>query len=118
MNTYSVYILTNKSRTLYVGVTNDLERRVRQHKRKEIKGFTAQYNVTQLAFYESFANVNEAIAAEKRIKGWTRIKKVRLIEERNPEWVDLAADWYSHSVSPSVQPQTLDVILSAAKDLP
>ena len=94
MNTYYVYIMTNRSRTLYVGVTNDLECRVRQHKLKRTPGFTARYNVTQLAFYDSFANVWEAIEAEKRIKGWTRIKKLQLVETQNPGWIDIAADWF------------------------
>ncbi len=94
MNTYYVYIMTNKSRTLYVGMTSNLEWRVRQHKTKQIAGFTSKYNVTRLAFYESFPTALDAIAAEKRIKGWTRIKKLALIESKNPDWVDLATDWF------------------------
>ena len=85
--------MSNQSRTLYIGVTNDLEHRVRQHKSKLVAGFTAKYNVTQLLYYEEFADVNEAIAWEKRLKGWTRAKKVALIEKDNPRWKDLAADW-------------------------
>ena len=87
------YIMSNQSRTLYIGVTNDLEHRVRQHRSKTIAGFTARYNVTQLVFYEEFADVNEAIGWEKRLKGWTRAKKVALIDERNPRWEDLANGW-------------------------
>jgi predicted GIY-YIG superfamily endonuclease len=75
--------MSSHNRTLYAGVTNDLERRVAEHKTAVI-GFCAQYNVRRLVWYESFTNVNEAIAAEKRIKGWTRAKKVALIEEMNP----------------------------------
>jgi putative endonuclease len=90
MNYYHVYIMTNQSRTLYTGVTNNLEQRVAQHKSKQIPGFTAKYNITQLVYHESFTNINEAIAAEKRIKGWTRAKKIALIESQNPLWEDLA----------------------------
>src|SRR6266550_1432942 len=95
MKRYYVYIMTNQSRTLYIGVTNDLEHRVRQHRSRSIAGFTAKYHVTQLAWYEEFTNVNEAIACEKRLKGWTRAKKITLIEERNSRWEDLAADWFT-----------------------
>jgi putative endonuclease len=85
--------MSNQSRTLYVGVTNDLEHRVRQHRSKKIAGFTARYNCTWLVFYESFSNVNEAIECEKRIKGWTRAKKLALIHETNPQFEDLANGW-------------------------
>ena len=72
---YYVYIMTNPSRTLYVGVTNDLERRVNQHRLKEIPGFTAKYNITQLLYYEETSDILVAIAREKTIKGWLRAKK-------------------------------------------
>ena len=81
--------MTNRSRTLYVGVTNDLERRVYQHKLKQIPGFTAKYNIAQLAYYEETNDVLTAIAREKTIKGWLRAKKIALIESVNPEWQDL-----------------------------
>src|SRR5690242_4529961 len=90
MKQYHVYMMSNKSRTLYTGVTSDLENRVRQHKSGAVPGFTAKYHVSMLVWYESFTNVNEAIAAEKRIKGWTRAKKIALIEKMNPLWEDLA----------------------------
>jgi putative endonuclease len=93
MNAYYTYILSNQSRTLYVGVTNDLERRVRQHRSKGIPGFTAKYNVTELVFYESTNDVKVAIAREKQIKGWTRAKKIALIETINPRWEDLSVSW-------------------------
>ena len=93
MRCYYVYIMTNQSRTLYTGVTNDLERRVAEHKARRGEGFTAKYNCTQLAFYEEFPNVNDAIAAEKKIKGWTRAKKIALIESKNPHWDDLSGAW-------------------------
>ena len=87
---YYVYILTNQSRTLYVGMTNDLPTRIAQHKSKKVHGFTSRYNVTQLVFYEEFGQVWEAIACEKRIKGWTRAKKIALIESHNPQWEELS----------------------------
>jgi putative endonuclease len=92
---YYVYIMTNHSRTLYVGVTNDLTRRVQEHKSKLIPGFTAKYNITQLVYFETTQDVRSAIAREKQIKGWLRAKKIALVEATNPEWRDLSADWYT-----------------------
>jgi putative endonuclease len=89
-----VYILTNRSRTLYTGVTNNLVRRVYEHKQKLVRGFTEKYNIHQLVFYEETSDVNAAIAREKQIKGWTRAKKIALIESMNPEWRDLGNGWY------------------------
>jgi putative endonuclease len=86
---YYVYILASKSRVLYVGVTNDLERRLSEHKAKHVAGFSATYNCDRLVWFETFTNVNEAIAAEKRIKGWRREKKLALIAERNPAFTEL-----------------------------
>ena len=94
MKYYFVYIMTNKSRTLYTGVTNNLERRVWEHKNKAIPGFTAKYNITKLVYYEEGTQVSEAIAREKQIKGWLRARKIALIESMNPEWRDLSDDWY------------------------
>ena len=90
MKTYYVYILASRSDVLYIGVTNDLERRLHQHKTKRFPGFSAQYNCDRLVWYESFANVNEAIACEKRLKGWRREKKLALIAEVNPTMADLS----------------------------
>lgn len=95
MKYYYVYIMTNKSRTLYTGVTNNLERRVGEHKSKAIPGFTSKYNITKLVYYEEGSDINVAIAREKQIKGWLRAKKIALIESTNPEWRDLSEDWYS-----------------------
>lgn len=89
MRTFYVYILASNSRVRYVGVTNDLELRVRQHRQKLIPGFTSKYNIDQLVWYETFNDVAEAIAMEKRIKGWTRAKKIALLEATNPLWLDL-----------------------------
>jgi putative endonuclease len=86
---YYVYILFNQSRTLYVGVTNDLLRRMMEHRDKLIPGFTAKYNITQLAYYEVHHEAFTAIEREKTIKGWRRSKKIALIESMNPHWDDL-----------------------------
>ena len=94
---YYVYILTNKSGTLYTGVTNDLERRVRQHKDRAVPGFTARYRIDRLVYYERFNDVHQAIEWEKRIKGWVRAKKIALIESLNPKWDDLSAGWYEET---------------------
>jgi putative endonuclease len=90
---YFVYILSSKSRRIYTGVTNDLFRRVLQHKRGEIEGFTQRYKVNRLVYYEQFRYVGNAIHREKQIKGWLRVKKVALIERDNPTWDDLAEEW-------------------------
>ncbi len=88
---YYVYILANKSNTvIYTGITNDLNRRLCEHKNKLIEGFTSKYNVNKLVYYCFFANVNDAIAFEKRVKGWRRSKKNELIESLNPNWEDLS----------------------------
>lgn len=93
MKTYYVYILTNKSYTLYTGVTNDLNRRTLEHQLKERKNsFTAKYNINKLVYFEEFSNPEDAIAAEKKVKGWTRKKKIALIKSANPEFKDLFND--------------------------
>lgn len=93
MNQYYVYIMTNKSKTLYTGVTNNLNRRVYEHKNKLLPGFTAKYNITKLVYYEIFNDINQAISREKQIKGWLRQKKIDLIESLNSEWNDLSEGW-------------------------
>jgi putative endonuclease len=93
MKNYYVYIMTNKSRTLYVGMTNNLERRVSEHKQKFIEGFTKRYNITLLVYYEAYSDVRDAIAREKQVKDWRREKKIALIESLNPTWRDLSEDW-------------------------
>jgi len=87
---YFVYILASKSRTLHIGITNDLHRRLYEHKHGLIKGFTAKYNVNRLVYYEYTEDVNAAITREKELKGWLRAKKIGLIEEINPAWDDLS----------------------------
>ncbi len=93
MKTYYVYILASKSRTLYTGVTNNLERRVVQHRSKLHEGFTARYNINRLVYYEAFSDIREAISREKQIKGWGRMKKITLIESVNRDWKDLSDGW-------------------------
>jgi putative endonuclease len=87
---YYVYIMTNKiNSSLYTGVTNDLKRRVFEHKNKLLEGFTKKYNVDKLVFYEAYDDINSAISREKQIKSGPRAKKVKLIEEMNSKWSDL-----------------------------
>lgn len=95
MREYNFFVYLMASRwngTLYCGVTNDLLRRVVEHRERTAEGFTAKYGVSRLVWFEQHSNVNEAILREKRIKKWNREWKVRLIEERNPDWRDLAVD--------------------------
>jgi putative endonuclease len=89
-----VYILASRSRVLYTGVTNDLQRRVYQHKTGKLPGFTKHYSVTRLVYFEMTPDVRAAIAREKAIKAWTRERRIRLIESVNAPWLDLAADWF------------------------
>ena len=87
---YYIYLLTNRYKNVvYAGVTNDLVRRVYEHKNKLQKGFTEKYNVDCLVYYEMYADIDLAIAREKKIKGWSRKKKNELIDQLNPEWKDL-----------------------------
>ena len=90
---YYVYLMASHSRTLYVGMTNDLRRRVYEHKAKLIKGFTRKYNITRLVHFEATSEVRSALAREKEIKAWRREKKVALIEAGNPAWRDLSEAW-------------------------
>jgi putative endonuclease len=93
MREYYVYILTNISQTLYIGVTNDLQRRIHEHRVGLGSEFTRKYHVHQLVYYESTNNVSTAIEREKELKSWRRSRKLDLIREKNPEWKDLAAEW-------------------------
>ena len=83
-----VYILASKTRVLYIGVTNELQRRVWEHRKGDVSGFTAKYNVKRLIYYEEHATAHAAISREKQLKRWRREKKVRLIEQMNPRWLD------------------------------
>ena len=93
MKQYYVYIMANRSRTLYIGVTNNLQRRMYEHKHHLMTGFTSKYDLTRLVYFEETSDVNIAIAREKQIKGWLRAKKVALIESMNPDWRDLSEEW-------------------------
>ena len=89
---YFVYLLASrKNGTLYTGMTNNLRRRVAEHKAKGIPGFTRTYDVTRLVYFEEFSDVRDAIAREKKIKGWVRRKKMELIESVNPDWEEIEA---------------------------
>jgi putative endonuclease len=90
-----VYLLASKIRgTLYIGITNDLQRRVYEHKKAMIQGFTKKYRVHKLVYFESFQNINEAIKREKNLKKWKRSWKIKLIEKTNKKWEDLAFNWF------------------------
>ena len=89
MRTYYVYIMASRSRVLYTGVTNDLARRVDEHKRGVNAGFTSRYRITRLVYFEEFADIRDAIAREKQVKSWTRTRRIGLVEQRNPFWQDL-----------------------------
>tara|TARA_R110002073_G_scaffold23229_8_gene79392 strand:+ start:1833 stop:2135 length:303 start_codon:yes stop_codon:yes gene_type:complete len=92
---YYLYILTNKKNgTLYIGVSNDLKRRVFEHKNKLKEGFTKKYGLDKLVYFESYQYVNDAIEREKNMKKWKRQWKINLIEKENPNWKDLSFDWF------------------------
>jgi putative endonuclease len=90
-----VYILSNKSKTLYIGVTNDLQRRIYEHKHNLIDGFTKKYNLTSLIHFETFNNMRDAIKREKQLKNWHREWKINLIESINSDWKDFSEDFNS-----------------------
>ena len=89
-NTYCVYILANRSRGLYTGMSNNLDRRMIEHREELVPGFTSRYRIFRLVHFELFGDVRDAIAREKEIKGWRREKKLWLIKRHNPTWADLA----------------------------
>ncbi len=91
---YFTYIMAGRSRTLYIGVMGNLQKRVFQHKWREHDGFTARYNCDRLVWFERFEEVTNAIAREKVLKGWLRNRKLALIEESNPGWLDIGREWY------------------------
>jgi putative endonuclease len=93
VSSYWVYITASDRRTLYTGVTNDLARRMFEHRNSLIPGFTSKYRIDRLVYFEATSDVRAAIAREKQIKGWRREKKVELIETSNPKWSDLGKEW-------------------------
>lgn len=91
--TFYVYIMSNEQRTIYIGMTNDLERRTWDHKQRRVQGFSSRYRINKLVYVENFESAQEAIAREKQLKGWRRSKKLDLINAQNPTWNDLTAAW-------------------------
>ncbi len=91
---YYVYIASNQSRTLYVGVTNNIRRRIAEHKAGGVEGFTRQYRIGTLVYFEPFGDIHAAIRREKQIKHWRREKKLALIASENPDWHDLSDGWF------------------------
>ncbi len=97
MNPFYVYILASHSRVLYIGTSDDLTRRLFEHKTKATDSFSAKYNVNQLVYYEELTDGESAAAREKQLKGWTRAKKITLIERLNPHWFDLSDRWFAQA---------------------
>jgi putative endonuclease len=91
--TYYTYIVASRTRVLYIGVTSNIEVRMKQHKTKAFAGFTADYNCNRLVYYQCYDDPNRAIGREKQLKGWTRTKKLALIKKINPTWIDLSENW-------------------------
>ncbi|HXQ25011.1 MAG TPA: GIY-YIG nuclease family protein [Candidatus Acidoferrales bacterium] len=112
---YFVYLLASRSRNLYTGVTNNLHRRLAEHREGKVPGFTSRYNIFRLVHYEVFHDIRNAIAREKEIKAWRRVKKVRLIEKSNPTWHDLAADWFGTSSKQRAKAAALQNATNAEK---
>jgi putative endonuclease len=100
MYSYYVYIMTNTNLGLYIGVTDNICRRVKEHKEEIQDGFTKKYHMHRLIYYETFQDIHSAIRREKRLKWWPRKWKVKLITANNPDWKDLAADWYEPELQP------------------
>ena len=90
MKQYYVYLLSGYSKTIYIGVTNNIERRIFEHKNWIMKWFAEKYNCKKLVYLESFTNIKDAIASEKKLKNRKRQRKIDLIEEKNPDWIDLS----------------------------
>jgi putative endonuclease len=103
-----VYIVASKNGTIYTGMTNNLDRRVSEHKQHLISGFTAKYDCSRLVCFEEHSAPRSAIAREKQIKGWLRSKKIALIESANPHWNDLAQNWGAQTCPPGRSTRELD----------
>jgi putative endonuclease len=108
---YWVYILTNKPHgTLYIGVTNSLDRRIWQHKTKALEGFTKRYGLNRLVYFEEFRDVTNALNREKELKGWLRVKKIALIQKDNRLWRDLSDGWYDGQMDSSLRSEWQKII--------
>lgn len=112
---YFVYIMTNRSKTLYVGVTNSLIRRVHEHKLGIGSDFTSRYKLDRLVYFERFEDVHRAIGREKEIKGWLRRKKIALIVSANPAWRDLTSNWYERRAFQADAPMQMDTLATPLK---
>lgn len=112
---YYVYILASRSRNLYIGVTNNIRRRLVEHREGRVLGFTSKYRIFRLVHYEVFGDIRLAIAREKEIKAWRREKKVWLIQERNPTWADLATDWFGPQRKQPAKPAAPQSVKRTAK---
>ena len=112
---YLVYVMTNRSGTLYVGMTNNLVARVDQHKNALARSFTGRYKLNRLVYFESTPEVTVAIQREKQIKGWTRQKKIALIASLKPRWADLSSDWYENGEQPGNPAGSLDSSAAASE---
>jgi putative endonuclease len=112
---YYVYIMTNRSGTLYTGVTNNLIARAMQHKNAETSTFTGRYKLDRLVNFESTTDISVAIAREKQIKGWTRQKKIALIAPMNPKWLDLSDGWYDDQETREDRTDPLDSSAAASE---
>jgi putative endonuclease len=98
---FHTYIVASRSRTLYIGVTSRLETRISEHNTRQFAGFSANYNCNRLIFFEQYATPEAAISREKQLKGWTRAKKIALIEKTNSTWIDLSEEWGKSIATPS-----------------
>jgi putative endonuclease len=96
-HSYFVYIVASRTHVLYIGVTNNLRRRVWEHKNGTFAGFTSKYRCHRLIWFESYVSIDLAITREKQLKNWSRIKKIVLIERENPTWADLSDGWYENA---------------------
>src|ERR1700678_4045720 len=107
---YCVYVMGSFSGTLYIGFTGNLLKRIFQHKFHQLEGFTSKYDVERLLYWASYDDVHLALAREKQLKGWSRAKKIALIELRNPHWLDLAKEWYPWMNPPSRHPERSKIV--------
>jgi putative endonuclease len=119
--TYFTYIVASRSHTFYIGITGDLRMRIYQHKQKFRDGFSATYNCNRLVWFERFMGPRNAIRREKQLKGWTRAKKIALIEKANPTWNDLSEGWYpkeilAHEQNRTTGPSTTVAAATSAQD--
>jgi putative endonuclease len=116
MREYCVYMMTNRSGTLYIGVTNDIMRRVSEHKTGILKGFTSRYKMNRLLYVEATADIDAAIEREKQLKGWTRMRKLELVRELNPNWRDLSEEWSVEDLELATSEDKGQILRSAQND--